>query len=171
MAAKPFDFQDVLQLIELVKNSSTFSELRIRSGDLEIEVRRRPAVETSTSPAPSPAPPVATTPVATPITATPAAPAVRAEPPPRKRTSAERAGATIVTAPMVGTVYHAPEPGAQPFVKIGQQVAVGDRLCIIEVMKLMTAIRAERPGTVVEILVGDGEAVVFGQELFVIEAS
>jgi acetyl-CoA carboxylase biotin carboxyl carrier protein len=78
------------------------------------------------------------------------------------------AGASVVRAPMVGTIYLAPEPGAASFVKIGQQVAAGDQLCIIEVMKLMNAVTAEQPGTVSDILAGDGEAVEFGQDLFVI---
>jgi acetyl-CoA carboxylase biotin carboxyl carrier protein len=177
LAHKPFDFQDVLQLVELIKNSATFSELRIRSGDLEIDVRRGPAASASMSTAPvpaagpaspsSPAPAAAQT-VAAPNSQIGAEPA---SPLRQKRASAAREGATIVTAPMVGTVYHAPEPGATPFVKVGQEIAAGDRLCIIEVMKLMNAIRAERAGTVVEILVDDAEAVAFGQELFVIATS
>jgi acetyl-CoA carboxylase biotin carboxyl carrier protein len=151
LARKPFDFQDVLQLVELIKSSATFSELRIRSGDLEIDLRRGPASSVSASGSSVAAAPIG--------------------PPPQKRASAAREGVTIVTAPMVGTVYHAPEPGATPFVKVGQQIAAGDRLCIIEVMKLMNAIRAERAGTVVEILVDDAQAVAFGQELFVIATS
>jgi acetyl-CoA carboxylase biotin carboxyl carrier protein len=77
-------------------------------------------------------------------------------------------GASVVKAPMVGTIYHAPEPGAAPFVALGQRVEAGTQLCIIEVMKLMNAVVAESAGTVSEILVGDGEAVGFGQDLYVI---
>ncbi len=69
---------------------------------------------------------------------------------------------------MVGTVYRAPEPGAEPFVEVGQRVEAGDRLCIIEVMKLMNAIHADGAGTVADILFVDAEAVAFGQPLFVI---
>jgi acetyl-CoA carboxylase biotin carboxyl carrier protein len=168
LAHKPFDFQDVLQLVELIKSSATFSELRIRSGDLEIDLRRGPASSVSASGSSLPAAPA---PVQTVSAATPSVAAAPIGPPPQKRASAAREGVTIVTAPMVGTVYHAPEPGATPFVKVGQQIAAGDRLCIIEVMKLMNAIRAERAGTVVEILVDDAQAVAFGQELFVIATS
>lgn len=71
---------------------------------------------------------------------------------------------------MVGTVYHAPEPGAKPFVEVGQRVSAGEQLCIIEVMKLMNSIDAETLGVVSEILIADGEAVQYGQELFVISA-
>jgi acetyl-CoA carboxylase biotin carboxyl carrier protein len=176
LAHKPFDFQDVLQLVELIKHSATFSELRIRSGDLEIDVRRGPASSSSTSttfaPVSGPSSAAAPTPATAETVAAPT-PSVDAKStsPPQKRASAAREGATIVTAPMVGTVYHAPEPGAAPFVKVGQKIAAGDRLCIIEVMKLMNAIRAERAGTVVEILVDDAQSVTFGQELFVIATS
>lgn len=79
-----------------------------------------------------------------------------------------RAGASVVKAPMVGTVYRASEPGAAPFVTVGQSVSPGDPLCIIEVMKLMNSIAAECSGVVSDILVDDGQAVQHGQELFVI---
>jgi acetyl-CoA carboxylase biotin carboxyl carrier protein len=177
LAHKPFDYQDVLQLVELIKNSATFSELRIRSGDLEIDVRRGPAASASMSTAPVPAAGLSSPSPSAPATArTVTAPAPPVDtgpvsPPPRKRASAAREGATIITAPMVGTVYRAPEPGAAPFVRVGQKISAGDHLCIIEVMKLMNAIRADHAGTVVEILVDDAEAVAFGQELFVIVTS
>ncbi len=183
LASKPFDFQDVLRLVELIKNSTTFSELRIRSGDLEIEVRRGPP-----SSAPVQAGPATTASVASPAPVS-AAPTARATPPPAapvpppaampaastasapavpRDLRSSHPDATIVTAPMVGTVYRAPEPGAEPFVEVGQRVEAGDRLCIIEVMKLMNAIRADGAGTVAEILFADAEAVAFGQPLFVI---
>ncbi len=72
---------------------------------------------------------------------------------------------------MVGTVYLAPEPGAKPFVEVGQAVEAGTQLCIVEVMKLMNAVTAGRNGVVSEILVGDAEPVEFGQPLFVITAA
>ena len=168
-----FDFQNVLQLVELIKSSSNFSEIRVRSGDVEVELRRgggaaldaspgaappaprapaaapMAAAVTSAAPAPAPAP-------AVPTAATPAAPRVA------------RDGETVVHAPMVGTVYRAPEPGAAPFVTLGQAVSAGDPLCIIEVMKLMNSIAAECDGVVSEILVTDAQAVLHGQPLFVI---
>jgi acetyl-CoA carboxylase biotin carboxyl carrier protein len=175
LSATQISFQDVLQLVELVKSSANFSELRIRSGDLEIDVRRGPGG--------APAVPAADTAARSPIdTLAPAdavrgqaaglrAPAASAKPVPAPTPPARAAlpaGASVVRAPMVGTIYLAPEPGAAPFVKVGQQVAAGDQLCIIEVMKLMNAVTAEQPGTVSDILAGDGEAVEFGQDLFVI---
>ena len=70
---------------------------------------------------------------------------------------------------MVGTYYSAPSPTAKPFVSIGQQVKEGDTIGIIEAMKIMNQIEADRSGTVIEILVKDGEAIEFGQSLITIE--
>jgi len=70
---------------------------------------------------------------------------------------------------MVGTFYRAPGPNAAAFVEVGQQVKVGDTLCIIEAMKLMNEIESEFAGTVVEILVENGQPIEYGQPLFVIE--
>jgi acetyl-CoA carboxylase biotin carboxyl carrier protein len=74
-----------------------------------------------------------------------------------------------VTAPLVGTFYMAPEPGAAPFVSVGDVVEAGQQLAIIEAMKIMNRIDAERAGKVVKILVGDGEMVEFGQELIFVD--
>lgn len=157
MSNGAIDFQDVLQLIELIKSSSNFSEIRLRSGDVEVELRR------SGASAPG-APPETALPAVQPASAASA----RAMPVPPASASASRLGATIIKAPMVGTVYRAPEPGATPFVTVGQSVSPGDPLCIIEVMKLMNTICAECGGVVSEVLVADGEAVRHGQELFAI---
>jgi acetyl-CoA carboxylase biotin carboxyl carrier protein len=170
------DFQDVLKLVELIKSSSNFSEIRLRSGDVEVELRRsgasafappaeaaRPGAQSVQPVAPPPAPAPAST-LAPTSTATQAG---RDSTPKR---AATREGATVIKAPMVGTVYHAPEPGAKPFVEVGQRVSAGEQLCIIEVMKLMNSIDAETLGVVSEILIADGEAVQYGQELFVISA-
>ena len=170
--AQQISFQDVLQLVELIESSANFSELRIRSGDLEIDVRRGAGGATAslTRPASEPAPtPVAA--VAAPATGASAAASAEVPTAVTSRSdasTASRHGMSVVKAPMVGTIYHAAEPGAAPFVKVGQQVAAGDQLCIIEVMKLMNAVTAESSGTVSEILAADGEAVEFGQDLYVI---
>jgi oxaloacetate decarboxylase alpha subunit len=79
-------------------------------------------------------------------------------------------GLVDVTAPMVGTVYRAPEPDAPPFVDVGSRVEVGAQLCIIEVMKLMNAVSAEVAGTVAEVCVESGSAVQYGDLLFRIRA-
>jgi acetyl-CoA carboxylase biotin carboxyl carrier protein len=74
-----------------------------------------------------------------------------------------------VTAPMVGTYYASPAPGAKPFVQVGSEVEVGDTLCIIEAMKMMNQIEADIAGRIVSMLVDNGEPVEFGQPLFIIE--
>ena len=76
----------------------------------------------------------------------------------------------VVTSPMVGTFYEAPSPGARPFVQVGQGVEVADTLCIIEAMKILNQIEADRAGKVIAILVENGQPVEYGQPLFVIES-
>ena len=120
------------------------SEIEFESDDNRIRVARAaPAVQ---APAPSQAPAAATA----------AAPASDSVP----------AGA--VTSPMVGTVYLASEPGADPFVKVGDQVSEGQTLLIVEAMKVMNPLPSPRSGTVSAILVGDGDPVEFGEPLLVI---
>jgi len=75
----------------------------------------------------------------------------------------------VVTSPMVGTAYRAPEPGAKPFVDVGTQVKAGDVLCIIEAMKTMNQIPAPRAGTVTQVLFEDGQPVEFGEPLVIVE--
>ena len=75
----------------------------------------------------------------------------------------------IVKSPMVGTLYRAPNPESGPFVEVGSQVKVGDTLCIIEAMKLMNEIESEFAGTVIEVLVENGQPIEYGQPLFVVE--
>jgi acetyl-CoA carboxylase biotin carboxyl carrier protein len=75
----------------------------------------------------------------------------------------------VVKAPMVGTFYRSASPGAKPFVEIGSQVKVGDTVCIIEAMKILNEIETDQAGTVVQILCENGQAVEYGQPLFVVE--
>jgi acetyl-CoA carboxylase biotin carboxyl carrier protein len=166
--AGPLSFQDVLQLVELIQSSSRFSELKLRSGGLEIELRRGGPARPQGAAAPAPAPAPASTPT---VTAEPASPS----PDPPLPAAAAPAlhvapGAHFVKAPMMGTVYLAPEPGAAPYVRPGQAVQSGQQVCIVEVMKLMNAVHAERAGVVSQVLVADGQAVEFGQALAVIDA-
>jgi len=161
--AGPLSFQDVLQLVELIQSSSRFSELKLRSSGLEIELRRAgpatPSVAPASAPAPSPAgmPEQGTAPAPQPPAAEKQAQVLHTPP-----------GAHVVTAPMMGTVYRAPEPGAAPYVQPGQHVEAGQQVCIIEVMKLMNAVHAEHAGVVSQVLVADGQVVDFGQPLVVI---
>lgn len=167
MSNGKIDFQDVLRLVELIKSSSNFSEIRLRTGDLEVELRRndRSPLESASTTRPSPVAP-SDSPV---VKHQSGDETESARPAPVEialRVPTE--GLSVVKSPMVGTVYHAPEPGAKPFVTVGQSVSPGDQICIIEVMKLMTAMKADMHGVVAEILVGDAEMVEHGQELFVI---
>jgi acetyl-CoA carboxylase biotin carboxyl carrier protein len=75
----------------------------------------------------------------------------------------------VVTSPMVGTAYVAPEPGARPFIEVGSRVRAGETLCIIEAMKTMNQIPSPRAGTVIQILIEDGQPVEFGEPLMIIE--
>ncbi|MER5419160.1 acetyl-CoA carboxylase biotin carboxyl carrier protein [Streptosporangium roseum] len=77
-------------------------------------------------------------------------------------------GAFVVHAPLVGTFYHAPSPGAPPFAAVGDEIAAGQQVAIVEAMKLMNAVEADRPGRVVEVLVPDGSPVEYGEALFVL---
>jgi acetyl-CoA carboxylase biotin carboxyl carrier protein len=75
----------------------------------------------------------------------------------------------MVQAPMVGTYYSAPAPGAKPFVQIGDEVKIGQVLCIIEAMKMMNQIESDRAGKITSVLVQNGDPVEFGQPLFAIQ--
>jgi acetyl-CoA carboxylase biotin carboxyl carrier protein len=100
---------------------------------------------------------------------------VAVAPPPRPAAEAEAAPLDpakhpgVVTSPMVGTAYVGPEPGARPFVEIGSRVAAGDTLLIVEAMKTMNQIPAPRGGTVIQILIEDGQPVEFGEPLMIVE--
>jgi acetyl-CoA carboxylase biotin carboxyl carrier protein len=149
------DIRKVKKLIELLE-SSGISELEITEGEESVRINRGPIA------APAYAPPAYAPPAGAPPPAAVAAPAGAPEP-----ADAGPAGARV-EAPMVGTFYSASSPDAQPFVKVGDEVAVGDTLCIIEAMKMMNQIEAETAGRIAAIQVQNGEPVEFGQVLFVI---
>ena len=103
--------------------------------------------------------------VAAPVAAAPAAaPAAAAAAPAEPAVTGH-----VVKSPMVGTFYRASSPGAKPFGELGQQVKEGQAICIIEAMKIMNEIEADKAGTITKILVENGQAVEFGQPLFIIE--
>lgn len=149
------DIRKVKKLIELLEESG-IAEIEISEGEESVRISRY-----SRDAAPVSAPPVsaAPMPVAGPVQAPAPEPAV-AEAPSKGHE---------VKAPMVGTFYAAPAPGAKAFVEIGSQVQAGDTLCIIEAMKMMNQIEATHSGRVVSILAENGEPVEFDQVLFVIE--
>jgi len=145
------DIRKVKKLIELLEESQ-IAEIEIHEGEESVRICRLQAA------APVAAAPVAVAaPAPVVAAATVAAPAEPAKP----------EGHTV-TSPMVGTFYEASSPGAKPFVEIGQQVNVGDTLCIIEAMKMLNQIEADKAGTVSARLVENGQPVEFGQSLFVI---
>jgi len=151
MSHDKMTYEDLVQIIELVKQSEQWSEFHLKVGDLEVDFKRAALAAGA---------PSAGTPPAKATAREDARPAAALE---------YSAAATLVKSPMVGTFYRAPEPGARPFVDVGQQVAAETIVCIIEVMKLMNSIPAGASGVVTQIAVADGEAVEYGQVLLVIE--
>jgi acetyl-CoA carboxylase biotin carboxyl carrier protein len=92
-----------------------------------------------------------------------------ASPAPAPAPAAAEAAGHAVKSPMVGTFYRAASPGAKPFAEVGQQIKEGEPICIIEAMKIMNEIEADKTGTITQILCENGQAVEFGQPLFIIE--
>jgi len=140
-----------------ILNDAELSEVEVEQEGLRIRVSK-------TAP---PAPPVAAHYAAPPPVATPSpspAPAATAAEP-----AAKPANTNAVTSPMVGTVYHSPEPGAKAFVSVGDKVSKGDTLMLIEAMKTFNPVESPRDGTVSQIIAEDGQPVEFGEPLIVVE--
>jgi acetyl-CoA carboxylase biotin carboxyl carrier protein len=155
------DIRKVKKLIELLEESGV-SEIEIKEGEESVRISRHPTgvVHTFSAPPAYAAPPPAA------ATATPPA---AAGSPPAAAAAASHSPDSAVTAPMVGTFYASPAPGAKAFVEIGSEVKPGDVLCIIEAMKMMNQIESDKAGRVVSVLVKNGDPVEFGQTLFIIE--
>ncbi len=151
------DLRKLKTLIDLVAESG-ISELEVTEENDKVRIVNKVQTVAVTAPAPVVAAP-APAPVAAPAAAAAAAAPAPAEP---------KVEGQTVTSPMVGTFYRAPNPGAEPFVKVGDHVEVGQTLCIIEAMKLLNEIEAEYSGTVKEICVENAQPVEFGQPLFII---
>jgi len=156
------DLRKLKTLIDLVSDSNV-SELEITEAEGTVRiVKSAPAPVAMVTQMAAPAPvalaaaPVAAAPVA-PVAAAPA-PAAEAEP----------AGHTVKS-PMVGTFYRSSSPGAKAFAEVGQQVKEGDTICIIEAMKILNEIEADKSGTITKILAENGQAVEYGAPLFIIE--
>lgn len=145
------DLRKLKTLIDLVSESG-IAELEITEGEGKVRIvkfsQQQPVMAYAPEPVAPAAAPAAVAPTAS---AAPAAPQ----------------GHTV-KAPMVGTFYRAPNPGASPFVELGQSVKEGEPICIIEAMKLLNEIEADKTGVIKEILVENGEPVEYGQPLFVI---
>ena len=162
-AGETFDLGKLQQLIELMEKHD-LREVRLRRGDQQWLLRRGakelvPAVPMHPMPAypsiPLPAAPAHAAPAAAPAAA--AAPAPAAD------------SGTAVKSPMVGTFYASPQPGEPAFVKVGDKVKADSTVCLVEAMKFFNPIKAEVAGTVTKILAKDGDAVEFGQTLFLVK--
>ena len=154
------DLRKLKTLIDLVSESNV-SELEITEAEGKVRiVKGQPAVVQVAAPVMAPA---QVLPAAVPAAAAAAAPAAAAP------AAAEAPAGHAVKSPMVGTFYRASSPGAKAFVEVGSQVKEGDTICIIEAMKILNEIEADKSGTITQILCENGQAVEYGQPLFVIE--
>ncbi len=145
------DIRKIKKLIEIIEESD-IAELEIKEGEESIRISRYSAAPTQIAYAPAPMG-VAPAAIGT-------APAVAVE---------EKITGHAVKSPMVGTFYRSASPGSKVFVEVGQSVMSGDTLCIIEAMKILNQIEADKSGVVTKILVDNAEPVEYGQPLFIIE--
>lgn len=144
------DIRKIRKLIALIDETGV-AEIEIREGEESVRINRySTAAPVAAAPLPMAVPPAL--PTHTPISS-----------------SVEEPAGHVIKSPMVGTLYIAPSPDAGPFVEIGQQVKVGDVLCIVEAMKMMNHIEADVSGTIKKRLIENGHPVEFDQPLFVIE--
>jgi acetyl-CoA carboxylase biotin carboxyl carrier protein len=145
------DIRKVKKLIELLEESG-IAEIEIKEGEESVRISRGVAAPAAAA--------------SIPVAAAPPAPAREAE---AAVVEAHVHEGHVVAAPMVGTFYNAPSPESDPFVRVGQAVSVGDPLCIIEAMKIMNPIEADRAGTITAVLAENGHPVEYEQPLFVID--
>jgi acetyl-CoA carboxylase biotin carboxyl carrier protein len=149
------DIRKIKKLIELLEESG-IAEIEIKEGEEAVRISRMPVGVVTHAPQVSHLPPAPMSPSAAATAA-----ALPAEAP--KPKSNEH----VITAPMVGTFYASPSPGAKAFVEIGDEIKVGQVLCIIEAMKMMNQIEADKSGRVTSVMARNGDPVEFGQPLFV----
>lgn len=177
------NFNELKSLLDWVNQSGDIEELSIKYGDIELALSKTPgglshlkAAPAPAAPAPAPAAPApapeapqAAAPAPAPTEASAQEAAAPAQQPKADTAAAGSGNGVEVKSPMVGTFYASPKPGADPFVKVGDTVEVGQVLGIVEVMKLMNNIEAKTAGTVTEILAENEDAVEHGQTLMIIE--
>lgn len=154
---------DVLHILKLI-DESKFDYFQLEVGELKITVSKGDPIPIgSSAPQPTAAPsPTVATPKPQPMPAA-SGPAAAAKP------AAIPEGMVPITAPLLGTFYVAPEPGAPPFVKVGQQITEDTTVGLIEVMKVFNSVRATVSGTIVEVVAQNGQFVEFGQALFIVK--
>jgi acetyl-CoA carboxylase biotin carboxyl carrier protein len=158
------DIRKIKKLIELLEESG-IAEIEIKEGEEAVRISRMPA------PGSAPAYPQYTHMGHLPMAMTPQieAPAKGAAPAVEAPAAKPKPNEHVITAPMVGTFYASPSPGAKAFIEIGDEIKVGQVLCIIEAMKMMNQIEADKGGKVTSIMARNGDPVEFGQPLFVVE--
>ena len=158
-------YDDILAIARLIESGSRFSEFRLRSGDIEVDVKRGNGAAGA---------PQAVTPAQAGAQLDPGPPASRlpgqALPSRAPGMTHLPEGAHVIKSPMVGTFYRSPEPGAPPFVEVGSRVAADTILCIIEVMKLMNSVTAGVAGVVTHVFVENAQMVEYGQPLIAVRA-
>ena len=155
------DIHKIAKLIEIVSKSDV-SEINLKQGEEELKITREKAVAQSVQT-------VIAAPVAAPAPASVQAAAAAPAPAAAPAVSAAPDAAKLMKSPMVGTFYRSASPTAAPFVEEGTSVKEGDTLCIIEAMKMMNQIQADRSGVIKKILVENGSTVEFDQPLFEFE--
>lgn len=153
------DMRKIRKLIELIQETG-IAEIEIREGEESVRISRESSKNTPTYITAPPQPQVIATTAATPVKSSEETPVATAAVPDNKHS---------IKAPMVGTVYLSPSPGAKSFIEVGQSVKIGDTLCLIEAMKMFNQIEADKAGTVTRILVENGSPVEFHQPLLIIE--
>ncbi|WP_118861206.1 acetyl-CoA carboxylase biotin carboxyl carrier protein [Haemophilus haemolyticus] len=154
------DIRKIKKLIELVEESG-ITELEVQEEEGTVRISRAAPAVAPAAVQYAAAPVVAPTPAASPAQAPAAATSAPA--------ASDELSGHLVRSPMVGTFYRSPNPEAKAFVEVGQSVKVGDALCIVEAMKMMNRIEADKAGVVKAILINDGDAVEFDEPLIVIE--
>lgn len=150
------DIRKVKKLIELLEESG-IAEIEIHEGEESVRISRHSQQVPQAMYAPAPAAPA------------PAAAPVAAAVPAADESASDVPTGHQVTSPIVGSFYNAPSPSAKAFVEVGSSVSVGDTLCIIEAMKIMNQIEADKAGVIKAILAENGDPIEFGQPLFIIE--
>lgn len=156
------DMRKVKKLIELIQSTGV-AEIEIKEGEESVRITREIATQNMPQVVMAPSQPTAAP------AAAPTAPAAESRPAEAAPSTNPAAGKHTVNAPMVGTVYLSPSPGAKAFVEVGQPVKAGEVLCLIEAMKMFNQIEADKAGTVTARLVDNGSPVEYNQPLFVIE--
>jgi acetyl-CoA carboxylase biotin carboxyl carrier protein len=158
-----FKFEEICELIQLVGSSGVASvEVDHAGSRVRIEGRTQAGPATGVAPAAAPAVVVSED--------APVSGSARSEPPPSP-VADEEEGLHVISSPIVGTFYRAPNPDADPYVKVGDYVENGQTLCIVEAMKLMNEIESDTRGTIVKVAPDNAQAVEYGEQLFFIRPS